>query len=485
MNLAGPSIDLGKRAAGLAAPAFQVTGISRSVGAVAGNLGDIGDKVFKPQTWFTDTKILGVFPLTELLPASTSLAKAPKQFAETIDGMRTHVTTWDTDLVPKGQSVVVGNAVLAATKQAPVTLSLRVEVTADLITGVVRTKATTTIRDAVLGLGLGGDPVVTLPIPRLSFESVDGAAPTTDIRVGLVSFHGPLSFVGPLTDLLKNLSLGQGGGPQALAAAGTVGAGGAVGAARSAGAAAEAPANGPSLEVLDGSVRAGFSIDAPDLAFGMFSITDLAFRSRFELFFNGDRPTLELTFATFATPFHVTVAMLGGTGYLRVLLDTSGLKELEGSLGFGAHLAVNLGVAKGSVSITGGVLFEILGSEVSLSGFLLVRGEVSVLSLISVCLQVTVIVTYVISSGKVEGEAELAFKVKVFMFSKTVKTKFRKEFVGGSDPDSQLAASGVRTAAEGTRALPASPTPPTFADLMAPTTTGRQPWDVYCAAFAA
>ena len=176
MNLAGPSIDLGKRAAGLAAPAFQVTGISRSVGAVAGNLGDIGDKVFKPQTWFTNTKILGVFPLTELLPASTSLAKAPKQFAETIDGMRTHVTIWDTDLVPKGQSVVVGNAVLAATKQAPVTLSLRVEVTADLITGVVRTKATTTIRDAVLGLGLGGDPVVTLPIPRLSFESVDGAA---------------------------------------------------------------------------------------------------------------------------------------------------------------------------------------------------------------------------------------------------------------------------------------------------------------------
>jgi hypothetical protein len=79
----------------------------------------------------------------------------------------------------------------------------------------------------------------------------------------------------------------------------------------------------------------------------------------------------------------------------------------------------------------------------------------------------------------------LAFKVKVFMFSKTVKTKFRKEFVGGSDPGSQLAASGVRTAAGGTRALPASPTPPTFADLMAPTATGRQPWDVYCAAFAA
>ena len=470
MDLAGPAVDLGKRAAGLAAPSFQVTGISRSVGTVAGNLADVGDKVFKPETWFGDTTILGVFPLRQLLPASTSLAKAPRQFGETIDGLRTHVTTWETELVPKGQSVVFGNAVLSAPGDVPVTLSLRVEASVDA-RGVARTKATTRVADAILGLGLGGDPVVTLPVPRLVFESVDGEAPTTDIAVGLVSFHGPLSFVGPLADLLRNLALGQQKSPAALTGQAMARAG--------------QGANGPSLEVLDKSVRAGFSIDAPDLAFGMFSLTDLAFRSRFELFFNGERPTLELEFASFAAPFQVTVAMLGGTGYLRVLLDTSGLQKLEGSLGFGAQVAVNLGVVKGSVSITGGLVIEILGSAVSLSGFLLVRGEVSVLSLVSVCLQVSVIVTYVTTSGKVEGEAELAFKVKVFMFSKTVKTKFRKEFVGGSDPGTGRVGAASAAGAPTLTAATSGSTAPTFADLMASSASGPQPWDDYCAAFAA
>lgn len=449
MAFAGPTIDLGTRAAGLVAPAFQVTGLSRSVGVVSGVLDDIGANQFKPQTWLGDTTLLGIFPLRQLLPASTDLSRAPAQYTAMLAGARTHITTWTTELLPAKQSFAVGPAILSAGDDEPVRLALRVEVSVDPLSQSVRTRAHTQITGAILGLGLpGGGTVVRLPIPMLAFDSVDGAAPDTTITLGPVAFQGPLSFVGPLADLLKNVALGR-PAPAAQARTG-----------RADAAIAAAPATGPSIVVLDTGVRAGLVLDVPDIAFGMFSLTDLVFQSQFDLFFNGDAPQLMLRFATFENPFRITVAALGGGGYLMVRLTTKGLQELEGSLDFGAQVSVNLGIAKGSVSITGGVLFRIDGPTVSLAGYLRVRGEVDVLGLISVCLQVTLLIEYAISSGKLEGSAELAFKVKVFMFSKTVKTTFRKQFAGGNAD-------------------------PGFAELMAPKDfAGEHPWDAYCAAFA-
>jgi hypothetical protein len=365
------------------------------------------------------------------------------------------VTTWETDLLPPGQSYPLGNAVLSAPSNKALHLSMRLEATVDPVTKSVRTKAHTQIDDAILGLGLGGEPLVKLPIHSLAFDSIDGNAPTTDISVGVVSFHGPLSFVSVLADLLKDVALGQNRQPATLARVSPTSTPGTAPAVQ------EGPPTGPSLEVLGDRVRASLGLAVPDIAFGMFSISDLNFLSRFDLFFDGSPPTLELNFASFENPFAVTVSALGGGGFLYMLLSTKGLEHLTGGLDFGAQVRVDLGVAKGSVSITGGVVLEIIGSGVSITGYLRVRGEVEVLSLISVCVQLTVLVEYNPGNGKIEGEAELLFKVKVWLFSKTVKTTFKKQFVD-SNAD------------------------PTFAELMAPAgATGPRPWDAYCAAFAA
>ena len=75
------------------------------------------------------------------------------------------------------------------------------------------------------------------------------------------------------------------------------------------------------------------------------------------------------------------------------------LVSLQGALEFGASLSVNLcNVARGSVSVMGGIEFFIEGSKAMLTGYLRVRGEVQVLGLISVCIESTLYLTY--NSGK-------------------------------------------------------------------------------------
>jgi hypothetical protein len=446
MELAGPVATPAKEAAALFSPSFRVTGVSRRLGAVAGPLTSIADASFKPDQWLDatlgSTKLLGVFPLLDLLPPDLTFDQAPKQVTEVIDGLTSYVTTWSTDLLAPGQSFVFDSAVLSAAAQ-PVHLSLRVETSADRATGEIRSHAHTEITGAVLGLGLGGDPVVTVALPTVSMDLIAGSPPTVDVQVGAVGFHGPLSFVGALAELLRDAGLGQG--------------------ARGDGSRA-APASGTAVEVVDGGVRGSLALAVPDLAIGMFSLSDLAFRSTVDLFFDGRPPVLAMNFATFDNPFRLTVSALGGGGHFAVRISTRGLELLAGSLDFGAQVKIDLGVAKASVSITGGVLLEIAGPLVHLAGFLRIRGELDVLGLISVCVELTLTVEYVETQpdrGKLRGSAELAIKVKVLFFSKTVKVKFSKEFTGSNGD-------------------------PSFAELMAPAgLPGPRPWDVYCTAFAA
>ena len=221
LTMTGPETALGEEAAALVSAAFPVRAVSRSLGAVASNavdpdavladLAEVAAGRFDPQRWIQgigDTKLFGVFPLGELLPAAGTLADAPRQTAELIDGRKSFTATWHADLLQPGEEFPVLPAVLKAVGRK-VQFAIDHETSLVEPTKEVRSRTTSEVSGAVLALSLAGEDLVELPIPKIRFETVDGAAPTVDVSVGQVDFLGPLSWVGTLARLLDGGGLGR------------------------------------------------------------------------------------------------------------------------------------------------------------------------------------------------------------------------------------------------------------------------------------
>jgi hypothetical protein len=159
-------------------------------------------------------------------------------------------------------------------------------------------------------------------------------------------------------------------------------------------------------------------------------------------------------------PAILTVMCFGGGGFLGVTVNADGLHILEAALEFGAAIAVNFGVAAGGVSAMGGIYFKIEGSDVTLTGYFRLRGEVEALGIVSVSLELYIDLTYESADNKCVGTASISLEIEVAMFSTTIKITATKKFAGaGNDP--------------------------TFRELMDVQADGTsEDWDLYCGAFA-
>jgi len=441
---ASPAVGMGGGdTGGIVAPTFNISGLSRKVGLVGGSLGDVAGGTFNVQNWLSGAldsfKLFGVFKLTDLIPAGLSLGKeAPRMVSQALDGLSTQEMKWDVPLfrgLPREAlrySTPLGVATLRRSSQPPPPgnsgeARMLVHVQAQVVPGTtqVRSSALCQLTNLELALELAGEEIVVLPLPLFEFKSVDGGKPDVNARMGRITFGGVLRFVETLAALVDQEGL----------------------------------SDPPAIEQIPNGVRSSFYAPIPGAAVGMFSLENITFGAVLTLTF-GSPLALALSFSSKDSPFQCTVAALGGGGWLEVVLTTNGLQSLMGSLQFGAALSVTLGVARGSVSVMGGIEFFIEGSVARLTGYLRVRGEVQVLGLISVCIESTLALTYNSDNGKLEGSCEWVLRVKVVFIRKTVRVRFEKRFAGANGD-------------------------PTFAELMAPAgTAGELPWDQYCGAFA-
>ncbi len=269
---------------------------------------------------------------------------------------------------------------------------------------------------------------------QLSFNKIQflaGTAKKADVNVemGGIKFVGVLSFVEALRSLI--------------------------------------PLNGfsdpPAIDVSASGIHASFSIALPDLAMGMFSMQNLSLGAGFTIPFIGEPLSVYFNFCKRESPFLLTVSMLGGGGFFGITLDPHGVQILEASFEFGAVLALDFGVASGSVHILAGIYFKIEAGNASLTGYLRIGGEVDVLGLISASIELRMELSYEFSSGKCVGRATLTVEVEVLFFSASVEISCERKFAGSSGD-------------------------PSFAQLMEPyllNGTTVKPWDDYSMAFAA
>jgi hypothetical protein len=222
----------------------------------------------------------------------------------------------------------------------------------------------------------------------------------------------------------------------------------------------------PSLDISEKGIDASFSLALPNIAVGMFSLTNLSLGAGFTVPFIGQPMSVRFNFCTREQPFNLTVTLFGGGGFFGITIDPKGVQLLEAAFEFGASISIDFGVASGGVHVMAGIYFRMEKGDASLTGYFRLGGEVDVLGLIGASLELYLELRYEFPTGKCVGRAKLTIEVHVFMFSIGVTIECERKFAGSNGD-------------------------PTFAQLMGPSppdaidASTLYPWREYCEAFAA
>lgn len=275
-----------------------------------------------------------------------------------------------------------------------------------------------------------------LHFEKIEFSIVPGKKPDVNVQFSPadgIEFAGPLEFVNTLKDIIPF----------------------------------DGFSDPPYLDVSAEGIKAGFDLAIPDLAVGVFALTNISLGAHFKVPFVDESIETSFNFATKENPFRLQVSLFAGGGFFGITITPQEVRILEAAFEFGAAISVNLGVASGSVSVMAGIYFrmETQGgvTEAQLTGYFRMRGEVDVLGLISVCIELYLELTYETATGKAVGRATISIEVEVLFLSFSVSVSCEKKFAGANKD-------------------------PSFVDVMglpAPAPPGAvRPWDAYCRAFA-
>jgi hypothetical protein len=422
----------------VASPSMGIAGVSRRVGPV-GDLAAVLANSFDPLTFFADARLLGGIRIADVLgavpltgPGVPRLVTLERPAA---DGLPARVETrydWATEITHPDQPLQL--LIPKADPQQPTRLTMHAVTTApvDAPEDTVTT-ATGTLDNFKIDL-FG---FIVLWFLELRFAAEHGRKP--DVTVDLhpqegVQFGGPLEFVNQLKDLLPGSGF----------------------------------SDPPEIAVTPSGIAASYSLGVPSVQVGVFALSNLSIGARFSLPFDTRPVEVGFNFAERHNPFSLTVSLLGGGGFFAIGVGADGVREIEAALEAGARLAIDLGVASGSVEVMAGIYFHWLTPDggtgvVELSGYVRLRGELDVMGLISASLTFNLQLAYTKIEAEGEekgrsliwGEATLIVEIEVLVFSGEVTVRCRREF-GGAEAD------------------------PTFADLLPHAST----WSSHCLAFA-
>jgi hypothetical protein len=325
---------------------------------------------------------------------------------------------------------------VASNNGTPATLTIAAEVSAKTnLSSTPKANISCLLRNFSLDLIGNVESFIIIRFGKLEFRAVTGKKPDVDVVMDEIKFVGVLSFVEALKTLIP----------------------------------LDGFSDPPALNVTAEGIDASFSMALPNIAFGVFSLQNLSLGAGFNVPFVGKPLSVRFNFCERQSPFLLTVSLFGGGGFFGITLDPAGVQILEASFEFGASLSVDFGVASGGVYVMAGIYFRLEvvaggSNKASLTGYLRMGGEVEVLGIISVSIELNLSLTYEFSSGKCTGRATLTIEIDILFFSASVEIEAERKFAGSNGD-------------------------PTFAQLMEPYADPRthemvDPWREYCEAFA-
>jgi hypothetical protein len=249
----------------------------------------------------------------------------------------------------------------------------------------------------------GNDALIGAQFDHIRFVAGTGQKLDVSVQFDEILFEGPLSFV---NEIRKYIPL-------------------------------DGFVDPPYLDVNESGVSAGYTLGIPTIGVGIFSLQNISLGAGFNLPFVGGAAGLRFAFCERDHPFLLTVTLFGGGGFFALDLDTEKVTNVEASLEFGAAIAINLGVAAGQASITGGVYFQKSGAGFEITAFFRAAGSLSVLGIVTVSVELYVGLGFVSNQGKpgghLHGTASVKVKIKIAFFSTSVSVSIERDFAG-SDP---------------------------------------------------
>jgi hypothetical protein len=400
------------KSGGFAQPNIALTALSARKGLVAGTPEHAASGLMDPTEYFggaPDAQLFGVIDLGALIPLAAGFADAAQNAPE----IRTRavpsqshpekivtVISWTPQLTPAPPAAA--GVSIAFTPASALSLQVRLE------QPLHDAPPTSTAHGELSGFQLTMSGVITLNITKITFQSSNGAKSTVTLDLAqphAVVFVGALQFIQTLADILPP---GLFGG------------------------------SGPSIRLTKSQLEVSYTIGLPPIPCGVFSLQNISIMAGLDLPYLDGRPAVEFGFAARHRPFLVTVEIFGGGGFVHVVLDAQGIKMVEGAIEFGANFCLDLGVASGAVHAMAGIYFQLKGSSTDLTGFIDIGGEVSVLGIVSISIDLNISLSWQHSSSGnvIEGRATLTVSVHVLFFSASVQLSVERSFSAGSgDPD--------------------------------------------------
>jgi hypothetical protein len=490
----GPPLNFGGGSSGaVITPNLVLSGLSRSLGPIAGDVNNILGGTFDPTSVFAgalNATILGGVKLIDLIQAVTGisgdsppaqamqivystaqsgipgqlrlgraegeaghaeseLGHAEGEITPPVPPIPTTKTTnfsWSPDIVPDNPIVS------AATSLGDLTFTLDGTVTTDLANPKNSTfKLTGTLTNFIVSLmDNSGDAetFIAITFSDLTFKAGSGQKSHVSVDIDNVAFLGVLEFIEQLEEFMDFSGDG-----------------------------------GPKITVNADGITADLAVSLPPIAVGIFSLSNIGVDAGFNLPFSGAPARFRFSFATQDNPFTLSVAIFGGGGFFGIAIGTDGVELIQAAFDFGAMASIDLGVASGSVQLVAGIYFaygQIAPPATTvgciLTGYVKLDGSLSILGIITLSLEFDLSLTYEDLGGvsSVTGTATLTVGIKILFFSFSVSVTASKTFGGGSNGSDAISGGHAIAHLGG-----GSDTPPTFVDQMTQTD-----WDSYCAAFA-
>lgn len=389
---------------GIAALGMSVSGLSRTTGLVGGDLEAFRSGQFDPAK-FLAPSLPGLLPPTLL------------GFVKLADLVHT-ANVGEGEAAPRIVTEVVRNGSGPPTVRSTVTWRPRVKT--GLHAGTLRTTLDTTLdlRSTTTIDLAGGEPTshvqgelrafalefagqaLIVRFTRLAFVSRSGTSPSLDLKVADVEFGGDLRFLNALRRYLPS------------------------------------PATGPRVAVTAGAIEASYTLAIPTLSTGMFLLQNLALSAAVTVPLDGRPVRARFAVSSRDDPFLVTVSLFGGGGFIALEVEANRVVGLEAQLEFGAATALNLGIASASVAVTAGVYIRLIDDRAELRGFFRAVGELDVLGLVNVSVELYLALAYRDGQAGPEayGLAMVTIRVRVMFFSESVTLKLERSFGTGVDP---------------------------------------------------
>ncbi len=476
----GPALNFAQGSSGgVMTPNLQLTGLSRSLGPVAGETSNILNGTFDPASVFASSlnaNILGGVKLIDLIQTATGISgDSPStqamqilystadpagdagqfdraEFAPRITPPAPPIPTSRTTHFNWSPDIVSDNPIVSMAPGLTYAFTLNGVVTTDLVNPANSTFALTGQLDGfVVTLMTNQDETlefIAITFNSLTFNAASGQKSTVSVDIDSVAFLGVLKFIQQLEEFMDFSGDG-----------------------------------GPTITIQPDGISADLAVSLPPIAVGVFSLSNIAVDAGFNLPFDGSPARFRFSFSTQDDPFTLSVAIFGGGGFFGIAIGTDGVELIQASFDFGAMAAIDLGVASGSVQLVAGIYFaygEIAPPSTQtgciLTGFVKLDGSLSVLGIITLSLTFDLSLTYEDLGGvsEVTGTATLTVSISILFFSASVSMTATKTFGGGQDGSNELSRDRSRELV----AHIAGDSPPTFADQVSQTD-----WSTYCSAF--